>query len=82
MCLGNLNGNGAIDVNDMMLFFNKMDRITTNEPVGASDDDHLQRSSEPTIRSISVHSIFRSAAPGYALLCWQGVVIRFRKNSI
>ncbi|WP_440951435.1 SBBP repeat-containing protein [Methanosphaerula subterraneus] len=32
-----VNGNGAIDFNDVVLFFNNMDWIATNEPVSAFD---------------------------------------------
>ena len=38
-----LNGNGALDFNDVVLFFNQMDWIAGNEPVPAFDFNHNGR---------------------------------------
>jgi len=35
-----LNGNGGLDFNDVVLFFNQMDWISDHEPVGAFDFNH------------------------------------------
>ncbi len=35
-----LNGNGNLDFNDVVIFFNQMDWIAGNEPVGAFDFNH------------------------------------------
>ena len=35
-----LNGNGVIDFNDVVLFFNQMDWIAENEPLAAFDFNH------------------------------------------
>ena len=38
-----LNGNGALDFNDVVLFFNQMDWISGHEPAGAFDFNHNGR---------------------------------------